>query len=198
MRRLAVVGLLWLAPAVCGQTVTTARKTHFGEPGGGKPECGHDAICFSGEVRDGGEFRRALNQNLEFVLRLPGGFDVVSRGGESSCKLSSWVVNPPIHAHNQIEIDAGYTWTAEQEVETSTREFRFVRNCREYQYFLDLLYGRSELSAGQYLNAVQKLDARGRLWITGSKATHSRDSMAPGNGTIEWLKFSVEIKTGKP
>ena len=35
---------------------------------------------------------------------------------------------------------------------------------------------------------------RGRLWITDSKVTHDHDSVAPGNGAIEWMKFTVEIK----
>lgn len=34
--------------------------------------------CFSGEAREGQDFRKDLNADLRFVLTLPGGFDVVS------------------------------------------------------------------------------------------------------------------------
>jgi len=188
MRKLAVFSLLFLS-AGPGQTQKMPRKV----PGMAKPECASGAICFSGQVREGEEFRKALNADLEFVLRLPGGFDVISRRTESSCNLSLWAANPPLMAHHDTEIDAGYDWTAEQEVETSPREFRFVENCREYQNLYDLLYDPSKADARKYLNELKALKGRGRLWITDSKVSHSHGSVSVGNGAIEWVRFSAEI-----
>ena len=105
----------------------STNKMPRARPGEAKPpQCGQGSICFSGEVREGQEFRRPVSANLEFVLRLPGGFDIVpTQPGAVTCKLSSWVANPPLRAHHATEIDAAYDWTAEQEVQTSPRDFRF-------------------------------------------------------------------------
>ncbi len=88
---------------------------------------------YSGEAREGEEFRRNFSSDLDFVLGSPGGFDVVPKQPETAtCKLSGWVANPPLMAHHNTEIDASYDWTAEQEVQTSPREFRLVTNCADY------------------------------------------------------------------
>ena len=71
---------------------------------------------------------------------------------------------------------------------------RFVRNCREFQNLYDLLYDASKADWGKYGHALQALKGQGRLWITGSRTTHAHDSSVEGNGAIEWMKFSVEIK----
>jgi hypothetical protein len=79
---------------------------------------------------------------------------------ETTCKLSAWIANPPLRAHNEIEIDAAYDWTAEQEVQTSPREFRFVTNCADY----DRLNGLLQTAAEKYLaNLVLLAKGHGRL-----------------------------------
>jgi hypothetical protein len=70
-----------------------------------KPECAKGAICFSGEVHEGGEFRRHLTTTLDFIVNLPGEIDVVSTNGNDHCKLSASVANPPLRAHHDTEID---------------------------------------------------------------------------------------------
>jgi len=177
--------------ATSAQIVTKRRRV----PETAKPECAKGAICFAGEVREGGEFRRPLTPDLDFVLDLPGGFDVVSRHVDPNCKLSAWVANPPLRAHHETEIDAAYDWTAEQEVEDSTREFRFTTNCADF----NSLFNLSETDAGKYLAELQSLaKGHGRLWITDSKVSHSHGNISPENGAVEWIKFSVEIKLPSP
>jgi hypothetical protein len=117
-----------------GQVLTMPRK----QPGKAKPECAKGAICFSGEVREGGEFRRHLTSTLDFIVDLPGGIDVVWRDPKDRCKLAAWVANPPLRAHHDTEIDAAYDWTAEQEVQTSPRGFRFPTDCSDFERLLDL------------------------------------------------------------
>jgi hypothetical protein len=55
-------------------------------PGASKPECAQGSICFSGEIGEGQKFRKDLNADLEFVLDLPGGFQVEIKRAEASCK----------------------------------------------------------------------------------------------------------------
>jgi hypothetical protein len=189
MRRLAIFALvLFCALATAQSQKKMARRK---VPGAAKPECAQGSICFSGEVREGQEFRRSVNADLDFLLRLPGGFDVVPRQRETRCELSAWVANPPLRAHHDTEIDAAYDWTAEQEVQTSPREFRFVTNCADYER----LYELSQTDAEKYLaNLTLLAKGEGRLWITDSRITHSHGVVSSENGAVEWMKFSVEIK----
>jgi hypothetical protein len=160
-----------------------------------KPECVQGSICFSGEVREGQEFRKSLSPDLDFVLRLPGGIDIVPKPRELTCDLSAWVANPPLMAHHDTEIDAAYDWTAEQEVQTSPREFRFPTNCADYERLRDL----SQTDPKKYFaNLTSLAKGQGRLWITDSRVTHSHSAVGPENGSVEWMKFSVEIKLPNP
>jgi hypothetical protein len=108
----------------------------------------------------------------------------------AACDPQLWVANPPFMAHHDTEIDAAYDWTAEQEVETSPREFRFFTNCEDYL----ILSALSQADAEKYLAKLESLaKGHGRLWITDSKVTHSHDSVVQGNGAVELIRFSVEI-----
>ncbi len=113
----------------------------------------------------------------------------------AECKTLSWVADPPFHAHKLTEIDAMYDWTAEQEVQTSPREFRFATDCTAYKTLSRLLETDSE-SYMKNLDTQRK--GQGRFWITDSRVTHSRDADGEHNGAVEWIKFSVEIKLPKP
>jgi hypothetical protein len=189
MRRLALVGLVLFCALANAQSQKKMARRKV--PGAAKAECAQGSICFSGELREAQEFRRSVNVDLDFVLRLPGGFDVVPRQRETRCKLSAWVANPPLMAHHDTEIDAAYDWTAEQEVQTSPREFRFVTNCADYERLYDL----SQTDAEKYLaNLTLLAKGEGRLWITDSRITHSHGMVSSENGAVEWMKFSVEIK----
>jgi hypothetical protein len=85
-------------------------------------------------------------------------------------------------------------------VETSPRAFNFVTGCEEYRNASALLQTAlwPERNEKKFDEAVARLNAlptgQGRVWITGSKVTHSHDNVVAGNGAIEWMKFSVEIR----
>lgn len=155
-------------------------------------QCAPNSICFSGEVREGQEYRRSVGANLDFVLKLPGGIDVaLTQPGSATCKLSAWVANPPLMAHHDTEIDAGYDWTAELEVQTSPRVFRFPTNCGDYERLFQLSQGDAE----KYLDSLTSLaKGEGRLWITGSRVAHSHGVNGRESGAVEWMKFTVELK----
>ncbi len=176
------------------QTLQTKKNLPSQVPIAVKPECAQGAICFDGEVREGEEFRRALNDDLEFVLRLPGGIDFISRHSEGSCSLSSWIANPPFMAHHPTEIDAAYDWMAEDEVQDSMREFKIVENCGRFQSLYDLVYFPTKSDPQKYFELLRGTPGSGRLWITGSRVSHHHDGGSDGHGAIEWLKFVVEIR----
>ena len=193
MQKLAVLSLILLG-AVVG-TAQSEKKMPGKVPGASKPECAQGSICFSGEIREGQTFRKDITAGLEFVLGLPGSFQVEIKHAEASCKQLFWVADPPFHAHRPTEIDAQYDWTAEREVETSPREFRFATSCEAYRTLFDL----SQTDAEKYIADFKSLaNGEGRLWITDSRVTHSHGINSKEQGAVEWMKFSVEIKLSKP
>jgi len=197
MLRLSVVLAFATAMLLLGVVVGTAqdqKRMPRKVPGTSKPECAQGAICFSGEVREGQTFRKDLNADLEFVIGLPGGFQVRLTHADRDCDRMSWVADPPFRAHKQTEIDALYDWTAEQEIETSPRDFRFATSCAAIQTLFDLQQTDPEKFVANFNSLA---DREGRLWITDGKATHSHGSNNKEQGAVEWIKFSVEIKLPK-
>jgi len=85
----------WLARAQCVQTLTSK------VPGADKPVCSPGAICFSGEVSAGEEFRRTLNTELELVLEPGWNIAIVPKRPEGDCHEFASVVNAP---HRATEI----------------------------------------------------------------------------------------------
>jgi hypothetical protein len=199
MGKLALLALCLLSVTIGG--AQTQGKTPRKKPGASKPECARGAICFSGEVREGEEFRRNINADLDFVLLGGGGIGIAPRRpDDKTCgEEFAGVVTGPQRAHNDLELDGAYDWTAEQEVQTSPREFRFVTSCAEYRRASALLQtvlwpesGTKWEEAATQLNALPA--GQGRVWITDSRVTHSHDTVVEGHGAIEWMRFSVELK----
>jgi hypothetical protein len=126
-RRAVLVLVLLGALTASGQSV---KKMPRKLPGAAKPECSQGAICFSGEVSQGSEFRKALNDDLEFSVDTSG-IAIVPKQPQGDCREFTSVVNGPYRQHREIFFDTSYGWTAEQEVTTSPREFRFVTNCAD-------------------------------------------------------------------
>lgn len=166
-----------------------------------KPTCSPGAICFSGKVSDGEEFRKTLNAELEFVLKPGWNITIAPKRPEGRCDEFASVVNAPYRAHRDLYIDTSYAWTAEQEVSTSPREFRFVTNCTDYRMEasrLDIVMWPYTATQQKYDEALAKLGTsalgKGCLWITNSKISHAGDTPDEKLGKIEWMTFTVEIK----
>ncbi|HEX5227811.1 MAG TPA: hypothetical protein VFW44_08880 [Bryobacteraceae bacterium] len=119
--------------------IQTQKKRPRLDPGKIKPECAQGAICLEGELGEGKEFRKALTSELDFLFRLPGEIDIVSRKPDDGCHLSQWIANPPLMEHHSTEIDASYECTAEDEVQMSLREFKIVESCAQFQSLYDLV-----------------------------------------------------------
>lgn len=172
--------MLLLATAASGQVQKTP------------PACAARAICFSGRVEAGQEFRQRINDTMEFVLRPGWTITVMPVKPGPDCDDFASVMNPPFRSHRSLYIDMTYGWTAEQEISISPREFQFVTNCADYQAEgdrLDIALWPADHTEAEYKAAITKLGklrhGDGRLWITDSKIT---------DGKIEWMKFTVELK----
>jgi hypothetical protein len=184
MRKILAIPLLWASAA-------TAQS----------PVCALGAICFSGKVAAGQEFRHKLTPELEFGLQPGWNIAIVPTRPQGDCREFASVVNPPYRAHRSLYIDMSYGWTAEQEVSTSPREFDFVTNCADYHTESERLnivlwpYTATKEKADE---ALAKLGTsplgKGRLWITGSRITHAGDTAEDKSGRIEWMTFTVEIR----
>jgi hypothetical protein len=198
VKRTPLAFALLIAAAVSGQTIgTAARKAGPIR----KPECAASAICFAGEVKEGEAFRRPINADLEFVLMPGWTIAIYVRHPEGECQELASIVNTPLRQHNQLEIDASYDWTAEQEVNTSPREFVFVTNCRDFEAEYEryqIVEGQLRVSPDKEREALANFGAtatgRGRLWITDARTTHEHFNISAANGAIEWMRFSVEIR----
>jgi hypothetical protein len=170
-------------------------------PGTDRPACSQGAICFSGNVSEGEEFRWPLNQELEFVLEPGWSITVVPKRPAGDCREFASVVNPPYRAHRELYIDMSYGLTAEDEVRASPREFRFVTNCTDYRTESDrlsIVLWPYTATPQKYEETLAKLGTspvgKGRLWITDSRTSHVDDTPDAKLGKIEWMKFSVEIR----
>ena len=189
--------LFWVLIANAQIVKTTPRKV----PERAAPACSQGAICFSGRVAQGEEFRRTLNTELEFVLERGWTIAIVPKRPEGDCREFASVVNPPYSAHRPIYIDTGYGWTAEDETSDSPREFQFVTNCTDYRIEserLNIVLWPYTATPQEDKEALAKLGTsllgNGRLWITDSRISHSDDTADEKLGKIEWMRFSVEIK----
>ncbi|MFL6464222.1 MAG: hypothetical protein ACJ73N_07440 [Bryobacteraceae bacterium] len=169
----------------CALTAHAQRsgKSPRKRPGTDRPVCSPGAICFSGEVFEGQEFRKTLNEELAFVLEPGWNIAVVPNRPEGDCREFASVVNAPHRAHRDLYVDTSYGWTAEQEVSTSPREFRFVTNCTDYQIEserLGIVLWGNKVTQQKYEEAMARLgtlaSGKGRLWITDSRITHSDDT----------------------
>jgi hypothetical protein len=177
-----------------------------------KPLCSAGAICFSGEVFAGKEFRRNINDQLGFVL-VPaepgwtiqvvpiGEDDYVAPLGANQCDELASVVTGPYRYHSALNIDMTYMTSAEEEVSGPPREFRFVTNCKDLRTESDRLkivlwpytFTKREVAKAQTQLGSSPL-GKGRMWITDSKITHVSDTPDYKLGVIDWMRFTVEIR----
>lgn len=147
----------------------------------------------------------ALNADLEFALEGSWAIAIVPTKPDGDCREFASVANAPYRAHRDLYIDASYGWTAEDEVTTSPREFRFVTNCVDFRTEferLQIVLWPYTATPEKAADALAKLGTspmgKGRLWITGSKISHADDKADDKRGRIEWMRFSVEIILPRP
>ncbi|HVW07816.1 MAG TPA: hypothetical protein VHC90_04500 [Bryobacteraceae bacterium] len=169
-----------------GSTGTTLRTVK--PPAPPKAECAKGAICFSGTVSRESGFAWQISPELDFILKPGWTITVVPHLTTAGCTDDlSWPLTWPVQEHNGRYIDETYGWTAEQEVDTTPREFLFLTNCSDYKTAYDL-YIKGDVGRLAALH-----HGSGRLWITNSKISHVHDTNDNKSGEIESMEFSVEI-----
>ena len=193
---------LWMNGGWAG----SVRSVPSGEAG--KPVCAPGAICFSGEVSAGKEFRQALNGDLAFVLAPADSgwtIQIVPLHPQPDCDEFASVVTPPYRGHSDLDIDMSYGVSAEDEAADSPRQFSFVTNCRDFKTEFD----RLQIVLWPYSFTEQQVDkataalgtsplGTGRVWLTSSTISHTADTAGNKLGDIESMHFTVEIRLPKP
>ena len=173
-------------------------------PSHNPPVCSASAVCFSGEVSAGQQFRHAIDDQLQFILEPQDrGWDILiaPRQPQPGCDEFAAVVTPPYRSDSPLDIDMSYGVSAEQEVASSPRAFSFVTNCSDYKTEFDRLqivlwpysYTEKEVDKATAALGTSPL-GQGRLWITDSKISHAADTPSDKLGTIDWMRFTIEIR----
>jgi hypothetical protein len=176
----------------------------------GEDQCFH--LSFTGEVSAGQAFAREFGKKLAFRLN-PGtahsGWTIEVIPDEQTGSGSAeyvWVVNPPYRSYNVRYLDTSYGTTAKEAVENSPRDFNFVVNEQQFKRASGLVemaimsrpqsdrksqpeIDRESTDAIRELGAIAV--AKGRLTILDSRIADATDKGGPGS--IEWLKFKVEL-----
>jgi hypothetical protein len=163
-------------------------------------DCASGAICFSGEVSEGRDFRKMLTPELEFLLQPGWKISIVPHPADEDCQDLVSILNALETGHVDASIDTSHDWTAEKEVRVSPRQFRFVTNCADYRAETERLniLRAPNMPPRIHRETVASLWTSplgfGRLWIVDSRISHAGDTPQQKLGRIEWLRFKVEIR----
>jgi hypothetical protein len=166
-------------------------------------------ISFSGEVSTDQHFQKKFGA-LKFRLnpsRL--GWHIEINPDDDTTSGHSeyfWVVTPPYRSYNNLYLDTTFGMKADLAVKLSPRDFNFVLNGRQFDRARELVEDaimshppEDHRSAAEFdresTEAIAELNSlpigKGRLNILDSRVNKS--SGAEDEGTIEWLKFQVEL-----
>jgi hypothetical protein len=169
------------------------------------------SISFVGEIKANHNFDREIGK-LRFRLNSQNasfGWNIeVIPAVETNSQDSEyvWPVTPPYHFGNVRYLDTSYGIRAEAAVKMSPRDFNFVLDQAQFNRAADLVNlavnsrplnehkSQADLDreSNDALNALESLPVgKGRFKILDSGTNKSGGSN--GLGTIEWLKFSVEL-----
>jgi hypothetical protein len=163
-----------------------------------------DTVRFSGEVKRGEQFRQAAGNNLIFALEPYAGNDsgwtirlIPGSDAKSVAMDCIGAVSEPLHGDKNLEIEPPEDLSKEP-MRWKPREFEFVpdsANCKSAWELMNLVYYPSKLTDEQRAEAGEKL---GKIPTAHGKFTVIDSLLRPaGNpndaGSIEWLKFEVEL-----
>lgn len=169
-------------------------------------------LLFGGEVPAGRTFEQNIGNNLRFRLNpknaLSGWMiEVVPEKVEGPARAEYvWVVNPPYRSWNTSFLDTSYGIRASVSIAYPPREFNFVLSESQFKRAADLVEilimsrpqsdKRPQEEIDKEWNEAQEAlakvpVAKGRLTILDSRVSDDVDKN--GAGSIDWLKFSVEL-----
>jgi hypothetical protein len=164
-------------------------------------------LKFTGEVERGKKFARDIGHGLIFQLAPDvDGPDtgwtteiVPKSRGSSGVDEFSAIAIPPYHFFNLRYLDTSYGTTAKESVGISPRTFNFVQSAEDARAALGIV--NSEIypnhASRQELDRLARRAAKiqlgtGELSILDSRTTPGKNE--GDTGTIDWLKFELEIR----
>jgi hypothetical protein len=169
----------------------------------------NNATRFTGELKRGQKFQKAIAPNMIFALEPYAGNDsgwtirLVPGADSKSISMDCiGAVSEPLHGDKNLEIEPP-DGLSQEPVRWKPREFEFVpdsANCKAAWELMNLVYYPSKLTDEQRAEAAEKL---GKIPTAHGKFTVVNSLLRPaGNpndtGSIEWLKFEVELNFPAP
>ena len=162
-------------------------------------------LRFSGEVKAGQEFRKAIGHGLLFVLKADDdGWEIevqpeTPRG--ESCRNYSTVIATPLRGYTPNDLNTSYAVSAEEAVQRSPRVVAFVLDgaaCKRESERLTRLSWPKSYPEAEVREAQEQFGSsaggKATLRILQSKVSSSGDlSGGRDLGKIDWIKFDVEI-----
>jgi hypothetical protein len=168
-----------------------------------------DTIHFTGEVNRGDRFRAPAGSNLIFALEPYAGSDsgwtirlLPGADAKSMSMDCIGAVSEPLHGDKNVEIELPDD-LSQKPAKWKPREFEFVpdpASCKTAWDLMKLVYYPSKLSDEQRAEAGEKL---GKIPTAHGKFTVLQSVLRPApnaneTGSIEWLKFEVELNFPAP
>ena len=165
------------------------------------------ALKFAGDGGRGKKFEHDIGHGLVFQLTPDADapdtgwtIEIVpkSRGSSNEDEFSA-IATPPYHFFNLRYLDTSYGTTAKESVGISPRRFNFVQSAEDARAALEIV--NSEIypnhASRQELDRLARRAAKIQLGTAELSILDSRTT--PGKnggdtGTIDWLKFEVEIR----
>lgn len=166
---------------------------------------GEDLSHFTGEVRRGEEFRHLIGPDMEFRFEPYAGNDSgwsirLAPGTDADARTMDCIgaVEEPLHGNTRLEIEPPENG-ATLDAGWKTREFQFVASapeCKQAWRFANEANYPSKLSDKQREEASTKLGqiTRNRGRFTVLEARLGTPTGSNRQGTLEWLRFEVDLK----
>jgi hypothetical protein len=162
-------------------------------------------LRFSGEVKAGQEFRKAIGHGLLFVLKADEDGWLIEVQPETphgeSCRNYSTVIAIPLRGYTGNDLNTTYGVSASEAVKRTSREVGFVldgASCkREFERVTRLSWPKSYPEA-EVRDAQEQFGSsaggKATLRILQSKVSPTGELTAGKDlGKIDWIKFEVEI-----
>lgn len=190
------------SPALTAGVVPAPSKAVSAVPVGDPSD---SLVRFNGEVSRGARFRAPIGSNMYFTLEPYAGNDSgwsirLTPGTDPKSQSIDCIgaVAEPLHGDKNLEIEPPANLATQKSIDWKPREFEFVpdaANCSIAWDLMNAVYYPSKLTDEQRTEAGEKLAkipvGHGRFTIIQSILQPPK--VANETGSIQWLKFEVEL-----
>jgi hypothetical protein len=203
--RFAILFLLFYPAAAAPHSQSKSQSPVLGQAPAHDEQ--KNAVKFTGEVERGKMFERDIGHGLLFwITPDPGGLDMgwtieivpKSHASDDEDEFSA-IATPPYHFFNLRYLDTSYGTTAKESVGISPRKFNFVQSVEDARAAYDIVNAEiypSDISKPESERLARRAATirlgTGELAILDSRITPGKKE--GDMGTIDWLKFEVELR----